>query len=142
MILLYMILDSRRSKDYRTPPSRLFLLAVLLITVLHTAPSFSPVLVGSELGMPSPWPERYQKIETDGARKLVDRALEFGATRLGKPRLEPRQVQLRLSVPRKADASIRRGFRLLELSDAKSGLFTIYLSVRPEHVAFAGSCVG
>lgn len=138
MILLDMILDPTRLKNYGTSQSRLFLLAVLLITVLHTAPSFSPVLVGSELEMPSPWPERYQKIETDGARKLVDRALEFGATRLGKPRLEPRRVQLRLSVPQKADASIRRGFRLLELSDAKSGLFTIYLSVRPEHVAFAG----
>ena len=138
MILPDMTLDPRRSQDYGTPQSRLFFLAVVLSTVFHTAPSFSPVLAGAELELPSPWPERYQKVESREARKLVDRALEFGATRLGKPRLRPRRVQLRLSVPLKANASIRRGFRLLELSDAKSGLFTIYLSVRPGHVAFAG----
>jgi hypothetical protein len=86
----------------------------------------------------SPWPDQYQSIQSPEAERLVLRGLELGRQWIGKPRLKPRRVELRLSKPRRPESRIRQGFALTELSDPKARVFTIYLGVPPGHLTFQG----
>ncbi len=81
---------------------------------------------------------RYQSLESETARNLLEKACLFGRRRLGEPAIPVRRVHLRRSVPIDPSAGLIRDFQLTEIVDADRGVFAIYLSAGPEDANFGG----
>jgi hypothetical protein len=86
----------------------------------------------------SDWPRKYESLEGQEARSLLQGAIDFGRGKLGEPAIPVRTVHLRRSAPLEEKPELRRGFRLTEIVDSEKGVFAIYLDARPGDAAFIG----
>jgi len=119
-------------------PSTLLLLALLAPAPAADGPSRERLPGSPSKPIRSDWHLRYESLEGEAARSLLDAAIALGRKRLGEPAIPIRTVHLRRSVPLEEGAGVRKGFQLTEIADSEKGVFAIYLSARPGDAAFAG----
>ncbi len=80
----------------------------------------------------------YPKIEKEEIDRFVSKGLSYAESLYGKPAVQPKKIQLRLTIPIESDVNLPKHFQRCDLTDSKNGLFTIYLSRKPSEYAFYG----
>jgi hypothetical protein len=86
----------------------------------------------------SNWYQYYQPINHQEANSFLEKGISFAREFFGPPQIKVNHIFLRLSYPLQKNARIRSGFQLFEITDSKKGIYTIYLSRKPNDYAFWG----
>ena len=92
------------------------------------------VLVADEIK--TDWYQYYQPINNSNAKQFVSKGIKHATQLLGKPAIPVNKIHLRFSKP--LNPKFRENFQLCEITDSDKGIFTIYLSHKPEKYSFWG----
>ena len=104
----------------------------LPIFIAILAHPFALTLVAEEK-----WHQKYISLESPTSDRFIKEGLAYAESLYGKAKIPVTKVNLRLSQPIR-DENIRKNFQLTETTDPAKGIFTIYLSRRPNEYSYHG----